>query len=104
MNPDDSASDPAVSLEHPPASVVRLLRQPPYLRTADERPMLRPPDLVDPDEWGTVTAVRPGGLRAVRFRRGTFLLPVDLLESEVSGTRPSPGDGPGPGPVADRTH
>ena len=103
MTPDDTGPDPSVTLEHPPGSPVRLLRLPTYLRTADERPMLRPPDLVDPEEWGTVTAVRPGDLRAVRFRRGTFLLPVDLLVGAVNGAGPTAGDGPGSTPGLDRT-
>jgi hypothetical protein len=58
---------------------VRLCRSRPYLKTADPMPMLRPPDLVDPDETGRVMEVRPRGLLAVRFRRGTFLLEADDL-------------------------
>lgn len=42
-------------------------------------PMLRPPDLVDLDEVGTVTALHPGETVAVRFSRGTFLLGTDAL-------------------------
>ena len=36
--------------------------------------MLRPPDLVDPGETGVVVECRALGVRAVRFRRGTFLV------------------------------
>lgn len=103
MTRDDPGPEASVTIEHPPGSQVRLGRLPTYLRTADERPMLRPPDLVDAEEWGTVTAVRPGDLRAVRFRRGTFLLPLDLLVGAVSGAGLAPADGPGPGPDPDRT-
>ncbi|QNI85334.1 hypothetical protein SynPROS71_01536 [Synechococcus sp. PROS-7-1] len=41
--------------------------------------MLRPPDLVDLDEVGTVIALHPGESVAVRFSRGTFLLATDVL-------------------------
>jgi hypothetical protein len=53
---------------------VRLQGPVPYLKTADPMPMLRPPDLVDPEETGVVVERRAKDQRAVRFRRGTFLL------------------------------
>ena len=59
---------------------VRLLQAPPYLKTADPMPMLRPPDLVDSGELGQVVALRALDQVAVRFRRGTFLLEARLLE------------------------
>ncbi|CAK6695349.1 NAD(P)H dehydrogenase assembly family protein [Synechococcus sp. CBW1002] len=43
-------------------------------------PMLRPPDLVDPGEVGTVTAIRMMGQVSVRFRRGSFLINSDDLK------------------------
>jgi len=98
---DDPAPNPAETLAHPPGCQVRLLRSPTYLRTADERPMLRPPDLVDLEEWGTVIAVRPGDVRAVRFRRGSFLVPVDLLEAAAGAGVNGEGDAPSPAPAAD---
>ncbi|MEB3321310.1 MAG: DUF3148 domain-containing protein [Synechococcaceae cyanobacterium] len=58
---------------------VRLTAAPPYLRTADPMPMLRPPDLVDPGEVGRITEVRARDRLAVRFRRGTFLLDAGEL-------------------------
>ncbi|MBL6798038.1 MAG: DUF3148 domain-containing protein [Synechococcus sp. BS307-5m-G39] len=58
---------------------VRLLRAQPFLKSADPMPMLRPPDLVDLDEVGTVIALHPGESVAVRFSRGTFLLATDVL-------------------------
>ena len=51
----------------------------PYLKTADPMPMLRPPDLVSPDEIGRVKGLRPLGLIEVVFRRGTFLIPEERL-------------------------
>lgn len=60
---------------------VQLRGQPRYLKTADAMPMLRPPDLVDPDEVGEVTAIKAGNQVAVRFRRGTFLFDLNQLLS-----------------------
>lgn len=73
----------------PPASApgpqigasVRLIGPQPYLKTADPMPMLRPPDLVDPEEIGVVVERRARDQLAVRFRRGTFLLPAAQLQS-----------------------
>jgi len=83
----------SADLEHPtPLSIgarVRLKRPPEYLKTADSRPMLRPPDLVDVGEIGQVMALKPGNELAVRFRRGSFLLRADQLSiaetEELSG-------------------
>lgn len=64
----------------PVGAPVRLTTRPSYLKTADPMPMLRPPDLVDAGEVGLVVALRPLDRRAVRFRRGTFLLAAADLE------------------------
>lgn len=58
---------------------VRLAVQLPYLKTADPMPMLRPADLVGPEEVGQVVALKPAAQVAVRFRRGTFLIAVESL-------------------------
>jgi len=66
---------------------VRLIRAQTFLKTADPMPMLRPPDLVDLDDVGTVVALQPGDTVAVRFTRGTFLLAVEsvtVVEDQVS--------------------
>lgn len=49
---------------------VRLAAQPPYLKSADPLPMLRPPDLLAVGEQGTITGLRPGGYWVVLFDRG----------------------------------
>ncbi len=67
---------------------VRLSQPLRYLKTADPMPMLRPPDLVDPGELGTVVGLRALEQLAVRFRRGTFLIPAAALEACVEGTGP----------------
>ena len=58
---------------------VRLSGPVPYLKTADPMPMLRPSDLVDPEELGVVVERRARDQLAVRFRRGTFLLTSSQL-------------------------
>ena len=59
---------------------LRLSQQLPYLKSADPMPMLRPPDLVAAGEVGEVVALHPMDTVAVRFRRGTFLIPLDQLD------------------------
>ena len=51
----------------------------PYLKTADPMPMLRPPDLVSSEEIGEIVALVGIETVKVRFRRGTFLIPVSHL-------------------------
>ncbi|HAC64588.1 MAG TPA: DUF3148 domain-containing protein [Cyanothece sp. UBA12306] len=62
---------------------VRLVSHPPYLKTADPMPMLRPPDIVAIGEEGTVIDRRPGDYWGVRFARGVFLLESQYLERVV---------------------
>ena len=61
---------------------LRLKQQLPFLKSADPMPMLRPPDLVAVGEVGEVVALHPMETVAVRFRRGTFLIALDQLETE----------------------
>lgn len=60
---------------------VRIVARPPYLKTADTMPMLRPPDLISLGEEGVVVARRPGGYWVVRFSRGTFLIDSQYIEN-----------------------
>ena len=62
-------------------SKVRVVLLPPYVKTADPMPMLRPPDVIHLDEEGIVLDRRPGGYWGVKFARGAFLLDADYLES-----------------------
>ncbi len=50
-------------------------------------PVLRPADLVEIAEQGEVMAIHPMQQRAVKFRRGTFLLAVSSLQpaTDASG-------------------
>ncbi|PSB16249.1 DUF3148 domain-containing protein [Phormidesmis priestleyi ULC007] len=61
-------------------SKVRVVSLPPYVKTADPMPMLRPPDVIHLNEEGIVIDRRPGGYWGVKFARGAFLLEADYLE------------------------
>ena len=61
-------------------SKVRVVSLPPYVKTADPRPMLRPPDVLHLNLEGIVIDRRPGGYWGVKFARGAFLLEADYLE------------------------
>ena len=57
------------------------LRAPlPYLKTSENMPMLRPPDLVAIDEIGEVLSLRSPETVEVKFRRGNFLIDIDKLQ------------------------
>ncbi len=60
---------------------VKLIAPLPFLKTADNMPMLRPPDLVAIDEVGEIISIRSPETVEVKFRRGTFLIDKDKLES-----------------------
>ena len=78
----DQATSPEPRESQPFAvgDTVQLKGRQQYLKTADPMPMLRPPDLVDPEELGEVLMLKARNLLAVRFRRGTFLIEADQLE------------------------
>ena len=65
-------------------AAVRLVEPLPYLKTADPMPMLRPADLVGPEDIGQVVALKPAAQVAVRFRRGTFLIAASSLRPAAS--------------------
>ncbi|MEB3271163.1 MAG: NAD(P)H dehydrogenase assembly family protein [Synechococcus sp.] len=78
-----TAAAPPAAVPFPIGSRVRLKSSPRYLRSADPMPMLRPPDLIDAEESGLVVELRPREQRAVRFRRGTFLLDLAQLQTSA---------------------
>lgn len=60
---------------------VRVVELPPYVKTAEPMPMLRPPNVVSLGEEGVVMDRRPGGFWDVRFGKGTFLMDSQYIES-----------------------
>ena len=58
---------------------VQLATAPPFFKTADPMPMLRPPDVVALGAEGDITEQRAGGYWVVKFERGSFLLDAQYL-------------------------
>ena len=59
---------------------VRVVALPPYLKTAEPMPMLRPADILEIGEEGMVLDHRPGGYWGIRFAKGAFLMESQYLE------------------------
>ena len=59
---------------------VRLIAPVSYLKTSDNMPMLRPPDLVAIDEIGEILSIKSPDTVEVKFRRGSFLIDIDKIE------------------------
>ena len=59
---------------------VKLIVPLPYLKTSDNMPMLRPPDLVAIDEIGEIISIKSPDTVEVKFRRGSFLIDTDKIK------------------------
>ena len=59
---------------------VKLIAPISYLKTSDNMPMLRPPDLVAIDETGEILSIKSPDTVEVKFRRGSFLIDTDKIE------------------------
>ncbi|MGB3201703.1 MAG: DUF3148 domain-containing protein [Nodosilinea sp.] len=59
---------------------VRLIAPPPYFKTADPMPMLRPPDTLAVGAEGVIQSRRPGGYWGIKFDKGGFLIDSQYLE------------------------
>ena len=70
-----------MSKEFAIGSKVRVVALPPYVKTAEPMPMLRPPDVIQIGEEGIVLDRRPGGYWGIRFTKGAFLLDSQYIES-----------------------
>ena len=55
-----------------------------YLKTSENMPMLRPPDLVAIDEIGEITSIKSPDTVEIKFRRGSFLVDTDKVEKTKS--------------------
>ena len=70
-----SPSGSSDSFQLQPGSAVIVTVAPPFVKTADPMPMLRPNEgIVREGDAGRVVSLRPKGQLAVRFRIGTYLL------------------------------
>ena len=58
---------------------VKLIAPVSYLKTSDNMPMLRPPDLVAIDEIGEILSIKSPETVEVKFRRGCFLIDIDKI-------------------------
>ena len=68
----------------PVGARVALIQRPPYFKTADPMPMLRPPDLLPVGSEGIITDVAAAGAYVVRFERGSFLVNGSDLGSPLT--------------------
>ena len=59
---------------------VKLIAPVSFLKTSDNMPMLRPPDLVAIDEVGEIISIKSPDTVEVKFRRGSFLINVDKIK------------------------
>ncbi len=59
---------------------VKLIAPVSFLKTSDNMPMLRPPDLVAIDEIGEVLSIKSPDTVEVKFRRGSFLIDIDKIK------------------------
>ena len=59
---------------------VKLILPLSYLKTSDNMPMLRPPDLVAIDEIGEILSIKSLNTVEVKFRRGSFLIDINKIE------------------------
>ena len=59
---------------------VKLIAPLPYLKTSDNMPMLRPPDLVAIEEIGEIISIKSPETVEIKFRRGNFLIDVNKIE------------------------
>lgn len=76
---------------------VKVQTLPPYYKTADPMPMLRPPNVIPLGEKGIIMDRRPGGYWVVHFARGAYLLDSQYLalvteEEAVATPEPPAGD------------
>lgn len=53
---------------------IKVTELPPYLKTAEPMPMLRPASLIKLGEEGVIISLNPGGYWGIRFNQGAFLL------------------------------
>ncbi len=60
---------------------VRVVAMPPYVKTAEPMPVLRPANVIAIDDEGVVIDRRPGNYWGIRFAKGAFLLDSQYIEA-----------------------
>ena len=59
---------------------VKVVVLPPYVKTAEPMPMLRPPNVITLGEEGMVIEQKPANSWAVRFEKAAFLIDSHYIE------------------------
>ncbi|MCG9893236.1 MAG: DUF3148 domain-containing protein [Thermosynechococcaceae cyanobacterium MS004] len=78
VNP-ESVNLELANLEFQTGDRVSLIASPPYLKTAEPIPMLRPADKVAVGSQGVILGRAPGNVWRVRFENGAYLLELSYL-------------------------
>jgi hypothetical protein len=73
------SGETALETEFKTGDRVRLAALPPYFKTAESMPMLRPPNVVQLEEEGVILGREPGDAWRVRFERGAYLVDQKYL-------------------------
>jgi Protein of unknown function (DUF3148) len=60
---------------------VRVVAMPPYVKTAESMPTLRPASVIAIGAEGIVLDRRPGNYWGIRFEKGAFLLESQYIEA-----------------------
>lgn len=74
---------------------VRVIALPPYVKTAEPMPILRPPNVIQLGEEGVILDQHPGGYWGIRFSKGAFLLEsqyIEAVEDHLEASHSSPTD------------
>jgi hypothetical protein len=77
-----------MSTEFAIGATVCLTSQPPYIKTAEPMPMLRPGQLIAVGTTGIIISRQPGEHWVVKFDRGSFLIDGKYLSSESTLIEP----------------
>jgi Protein of unknown function (DUF3148) len=63
---------------------VRVVAMPPFVKTAEPMPVLRPANVIAIGTEGVVIDRRPGNYWGIRFEKGAFLLDSQYIEPAIS--------------------
>ena len=59
---------------------VKVVSLPPYLKTAESMPMLRPSSLINIGDEGIILKSHPANYWSVKFEKGSFLVDTQYLQ------------------------